>query len=137
MENLVFIIDDDQVYLDFMKSHFAQMKQYQLEVYRGGEEALAALEIKTPSLIILDHHLVDPTKDGIYFLKKIRKVKPSTPVIYITSNNTDAVKRDAIAGGARSVIVKSESFLVQLRTAIDGINSEKQGFLAKLLAKLK
>ena len=132
MDKLVFIIDDDQVYLNFMKGHFNQMKEYQLEVFSGGDEAVEELKKKTPKFIIVDHHLSDPAKDGIYFLKIIRKVKPSIPLIYITSNATDAVKKDALKAGARSVIVKSESFLVQLRTTIDEINSPKKGFLSKL-----
>jgi DNA-binding response OmpR family regulator len=133
MEKLVFIIDDDQVYLDFMKSHFRQMKGYCVEAYPGGDAALKALESKDPFLIILDHHLSDPTKDGIYFLKKIRSMKPDVPSIYITSNASQSVKSKAIKNGAKSLIVKSESFLVQLRTAMDEIGIvKKRGILSKI-----
>lgn len=131
MDKLVFIIDDDQVYLNFMKGHFNQMKEYRLEVYSGGDEAVEELKSKTPNFIIVDHHLSDPNKDGVYFLKLIKKVKPSVPLIYITANATEMVKNEALKAGARNVIVKSESFLVQLRTTIDEINSQKQSIFSK------
>ncbi len=131
MDKLVFIIDDDQVYLNFMVNHFRQMKGYVVEIYPGGDEALKHLESKKPFMIILDHHLEDSKKDGIYFLKKIKKMKSTVPAIYITSSNSDEVRKEAIKSGAKSVIVKSESFLVQLRTAIDEINTPKRGLLSK------
>ena len=126
MDKLVFIIDDDKVYLDFMKGHFRKMAGYQVEAYPSGDEALVQLETKNPFLIILDHHLNDATKDGIYFLKKIRKIKSSVPTIYITSDDSAEVKKMALKNGAKNLILKSESFLVQLRTAIDDIITPKK-----------
>ena len=126
MDKLVFIIDDDKVYLDFMKGHFRKMAGYQVEIYPSGDEALVQLVNKNPFLIILDHQLADPAKDGIYFLKKIRKMKPSVSTIYITSDDSAEVKKMALKNGAKNLILKSESFLVQLRTAIDDIITPKK-----------
>jgi CheY-like chemotaxis protein len=135
MDKLVFIIDDDSVYLNFMKGHFRQMSGYQVETYPEGEDALKQLESKSPSLIILDHNLSNPEKDGIYFLKKIKKLKPPIPTIYITGNSSSSVKQEALKAGAEAIIVKSDSFLVQLRTAIDQINAPKKSFLSKIFGK--
>jgi CheY-like chemotaxis protein len=133
MEKLVFIIDDDQVYLNFMKSHFRQMQGYVVETYPEGEDALQQLQSKNPSLIILDHNLSNAEKDGIYYLKKIKKLKPSVPTVYITASNEASLKQQAIKAGAASFITKSDAFLVQLRTALDEINSpKKKGLLGRL-----
>ena len=132
MDKLVFIIDDDQVYLNFMKGHFRQMGGYQVEVYAKGDLALKELETRIPFMIILDHNLADVEKDGIYFLKKIRKMNSNVPILYITSDSTEEVRGLASKYGARSLIVKSESFLVQLRTAIDEISAPKKGLFAKI-----
>jgi DNA-binding NtrC family response regulator len=132
MDKLIFIIDDDQVYLNFMKGHFRQMKDYTVEVHSNGDEAIKSLEAKNPFMIILDHNLSDPTKDGLYYLKKIKKIKPSVPTIYITSDSSAALKKEAAKQGAETLIVKSDSFLVQLRTAIDEISApKKKGILSK------
>lgn len=133
MEKLVFIIDDDEVYLNFMKNHFRQMSGYRVETFPEGEVAVQQLANKNPDLIILDHNLNHGAKDGIYFLKKIKKAKSAVPIIYITANNTTEVKRDALKAGAETLIIKGDAFLVQLRTAIDDINNpKKKGFFSKL-----
>lgn len=133
MEKLIFIIDDDQVYLNFMKGHFKQMNGYKVEIYSNGEEAISQLATKNPFMIILDHNLTDPSKPGLFFLKQIKKLKPKIPTLYITSDSSDNVKNDAIKNGAKNLIVKSDSFLVQLRTAIDDISApKKKGLLSKI-----
>jgi two-component system nitrogen regulation response regulator NtrX len=135
MEKLVFIIDDDQVYLNFMKSHFRKMEGYQVEVYPNGDEALAQLEKKNPFMLILDHNLNDPERNGLYYLKKIKKAKSALPILYITSDNSSSLKKEVLASGASTHIVKGDAFLVQLRTAIDEINAPKRGFLSKIFGK--
>jgi len=133
MDKLVFIIDDDQVYLSFMKGHFNKMIGYQVETYTEGNEAIKQLSHKNPFLIILDHHLTDPNRDGIFYLRKIKRMKSSVPIIYITSDNSDSIKNEAIKHGVNTVIIKSESFLVQLRTAMDDLKSSpKKGIFSKL-----
>jgi hypothetical protein len=60
-------------------------------------------------------------------------MKPSVPSLYITSDSSTSVKKEALKYGAKSLIVKSDAFLVQLRTAIDEINSpKKKGLLSKI-----
>ncbi len=133
MNRLVFIIDDDPVYLEFMKGHFNKMGDYQVDVFPLGDDALTQLEKRNPYMIILDHQLLDAVKDGIYYLRKIKKIKPTVPIVYITVNKTEAVKHLALKNGAKCVIIKSESFLVQLRTAIDEIdNPPKKGIFSRL-----
>lgn len=135
MEKLVFIIDDDQVYLNFMKSHFSKMEGYRVEVYANGDDALVQLEKKNPFMLILDHNLNDPERNGLFYLKKIKKAKSSLPVLYITSDNSSSLKKEVLSSGASTLIVKGDAFLVQLRTAIDEINAPKKGFLSKIFGK--
>ena len=133
MEKLVFIIDDDEVYLNFMKGHFRQMSGYVVETYPNADAALTQLTSKDPYLIILDHNLNHGEKDGIYYLKKIKKSKPAIPVVYITSNTGSDINKNAMKAGAETVIIKSDVFLIQLRTALDEINTpKKKGLFSKL-----
>jgi DNA-binding response OmpR family regulator len=132
MEKLVFIIDDDQVYLNFMKNHFRQMEGYSVETFPDGETALQQLSTKNPVLIILDHNLNGTEKDGLYYLKRIRRVKPGVPMVYITASTDARVKQQSLKAGAAAHIIKSDAFLVQLRTALDEISAAKKGFFAKL-----
>src|SRR5258706_12720037 len=134
MEKLVFIIDDDPVYLKFMQGHFNRMEGLATEVYATGEEALANLSTKKPFLIILDHHLKEPAKDWLFYLKKIRKKNSKIPIIYITADTTPSLWELVEKSKVQGFIYKNETFLVYLRTALDEIIQipEKKNFLRKI-----
>jgi DNA-binding response OmpR family regulator len=94
MKKLVFIIDDDPIYLNFMKGHFKQMAEYETQVFLSGKDAIKALDETKPYLIILDHlFLNDPDNTGLEYLKEIRKKTSKIPVIYITSINEEILKK--------------------------------------------
>lgn len=133
MDKLVFLIDDDPIYLKTMQNHFRLLGGFQTEAYTNGDEALVNIS-KDPFLIILDHHLQDPNKNGIYFLKEIRKKKPKTPVLYMTSDNNPEIVEKVNASGGNKLIVKDSAFLVYLRTALDEIlqKNEKKSFFKRL-----
>jgi DNA-binding NtrC family response regulator len=134
MEKLVYIIDDDPVYLKFMKEHFKLLGGYRTEVFEHGDEALEKIKTSKPYVIILDNHLKEPNKSGVFYLKKIIKTKPLVPVIYITADTDVELKKQVEKIGVHSYIIKNQSFLVYLRTALDEIGGgkSKKGFLRKL-----
>ncbi|MDZ7648273.1 MAG: response regulator [Cytophagales bacterium] len=138
MKKLVFIIDDDPVYLKFMNGHFRQMDEYQTQVYQTGGEAIKALDQHQPYLIILDHiFLNDPDQTGLEYLKAIRKKNSKVPVIYITAVDEEILRTETKKLKATSYILKDDAFLVHLRTALDKLNSkpESKSLFKKLLRK--
>ena len=141
MEKIIFIIDDDKVYLTVMMNHFKQMGGYNVHAYDEGDKALEKLGETNPFLIILDHHLTDSAKDGLYYLRKIKKIKPKVPTLYITGDNSASLKGEVEREGAKSLIVKGPGYLVKIRTAIDEIiaaNEKKsKGILTRLFRKKK
>jgi len=133
MEKLVFIIDDDPVYLKFMKEHFKQLGGFKTEIFIQGDEAIKKLSEQKPYMIILDNHLEEPNKSGIHYLKIISKVKPRIPVVYITGDTDPDLKKTVMKMGVESYIIKDSAFLVYLRTALDDIaNPPKKGLLKKI-----
>jgi response regulator of citrate/malate metabolism len=136
MKKLVFIIDDDPVYLKFMKGHFNQMDEFETQVFQTGTDALAILPNTNPYLIILDHLFINDPKTGLEYLKEIRKVNSKVPVIYITATNDEEVRSKASRLKVNHYILKDDGFLVHLRTALDHLKNqpEKKGFL-KLFKK--
>ncbi|MCU0357038.1 MAG: response regulator [Cyclobacteriaceae bacterium] len=134
MDKLLYIIDDDPVYLKFMTEHFKRMGGYETRVFEHGDEALEKINEQKPSLIILDNHLQEPNKSGVFYLKHIIKIKPRIPVIYITADTDEELKRQVKHIGVDSYIIKDQSFLVHLRTALDEINNQnaRKGFFKRL-----
>lgn len=138
MKKLVFIIDDDPIYLNFMKGHFKQMAEYETQVFLSGKEAIKALDDTKPYLIILDHlFLNDPDNTGLEYLKEIRKKTSKIPVIYITSINEQVLKKAAAKFKVIDYIVKDDAFLIHLRTAMDKliVQPKKKGLLKKIFSK--
>jgi len=134
MDKFVYIIDDDPVYLKFMKEHFKLLGGFQTEVFENGDEALVKIKEQKPYLIILDNHLKEPNKSGVYYLKNINKIRPRIPVIYITADTDPELKKEVQKIGVNSYIIKNQSFLVYLRTSLDEIKEResKPGFFKKL-----
>ncbi|MBX2895158.1 MAG: response regulator [Cyclobacteriaceae bacterium] len=136
MKKLVFIIDDDPVYLHFMKGHFKQMPEFETQVFQSGPEGIAALETTRPYLIILDHLFTNaPDKTGLDYLKEIRKKQSGVPVIYITGLNDEGLKAQTKKLKVTDHILKNDAFLVHLRTAMDKLNQPPKGILSKLFKK--
>ena len=133
MEKLVFIIDDDPVYLKFMQGHFSFLDGFTTEIFPNGDAALTRLATRKPFLIILDNHLSDPAKDGFFYLKEIRKRDSGIPVIYITVDTEPGLKEKVEKYGVQGFIYKNEAFLVYLRTALDDlIKKSKKSFIKKI-----
>jgi DNA-binding NarL/FixJ family response regulator len=138
MKKLVFIIDDDPVYLNFMKGHFKQMAEYETQVFLSGNEAIKALDDTKPYLIILDHlFLNDADNTGLEYLKEIRKKASRIPVIYITSINEQILRKQTAKMKVIDYILKDDAFLIHLRTAMDKLieQPKKKGILKKLFSK--
>jgi DNA-binding NarL/FixJ family response regulator len=133
MEKLVYIIDDDPVYLKFMKEHFKLLGGYNTEIFLFGDEGLKRIKEQPPYLVILDNHLQEPNKSGIFYLQQISRIRPRIPVIYITADTDPELKKQVTKMGVNSYILKDEAFLVYLRTSLDKLaEPPKGGFLKKL-----
>jgi DNA-binding NtrC family response regulator len=136
MEKLVFVIDDDQIYLRLMKSHLRQLNEFVVETYADGNEAIKKLEWKDPYLIILDHNLANNEEDGLFFLKAIKKLKPDVPIFYMTGDRSLTLQKEAVNSGAQKFIYKDPTSLKLLSEAMDELtNPKKESFYAKLLKK--
>jgi len=71
-----------------------------------GKDALTKLDGRKINLIISDVNM--PNMDGITFVKEM-KTKPAykfTPVIMLTTEGSEAMKRDGQAAGAKAWVVK-------------------------------
>ncbi len=133
MDKFVYIIDDDPVYLKFMKEHFKQLGGFQTEIFLNGDEGIVKINEQKPYMVILDNHLEEPNKSGIYYLKLISKIRPRIPVIYITADTDPELRKTVTKMGVSSYILKDDAFLVYLRTALDDLaNPPKKGLLKKI-----
>lgn len=111
-----YVVDDDAVHLGMMAFMLRRMGFNDVEAFPDAEAALAALEDKTPDVIISDWNMAP--LDGLEFLTMVR-ARPewrNIPFVMVTANTSEHYWRDAIAAGVTEFLFKPMKF-AQLKDA--------------------
>jgi DNA-binding response OmpR family regulator len=103
---LALIIEDDAD-LAIIFSEALKAVQYETEIIRDGNAALARLAVTTPNLVVLDLHL--PYVAGTDILRQIRSDDRLTGTFVIVAT-VDARMAEALHEEADLVLVKPVSF---------------------------
>jgi DNA-binding response OmpR family regulator len=133
MKKLVFIVEDNPVQQKILKVHFEEtLGDYEVRTFLNPDEMFEHLK-ERPFAVVLDHFFNDKKdKNGLDYLRQLRKKYKSIPVIYYTSLDDEKIKAEVLESGAEEFIVKNSASLVRLRTALDNLNARKKGLLSKL-----
>ena len=97
------IVDDEERYAAMLAKRLA-LRGLNCEVCFDGGGAIAALEHKTYSMVLLDLRL--PDIYGIDVLVQIKKKHPQTAVIILTGHGTERDRERCMAQGARAFMHK-------------------------------
>jgi CheY-like chemotaxis protein len=99
----VLVVDDDAEVRETMQD-ILELEGYDVTLASSGEEALAAFEIDSFPVVLLDIRL--PGIDGIETLERIKALNGDTRVIMITGLENPDVAPDAMTKGAEAVFRK-------------------------------
>ncbi|OGF68551.1 hypothetical protein A3H65_01390 [Candidatus Giovannonibacteria bacterium RIFCSPLOWO2_02_FULL_45_14] len=105
----ILLVDDDEFLLDMYSLKFRE-SGFQIELARGGEEALKLLRGGLePDVILLD--IVMPVIDGFEFLKVIAKenLKKKATIIILSNLGQKEDIDKGLALGASDYIIKANS----------------------------
>ena len=97
------IVDDEKPARDELAYLLGQHSDIEVAEAYGADEALAAIAVSRPDLVLLDIHL--PKVDGVDVLKMIRS-DGDVPVIMVTALADDVDKLLALRMGADDYVVK-------------------------------
>jgi two-component system chemotaxis response regulator CheY len=105
MTKLALAVDDSRTIREMVSFTLKNIGFEVLEA-ENGEEGLALLKNNTPNLIISDVNM--PKMDGFTFVKALRELPQLklTPVLMLTTENTDDKKAVGREAGATGWIVK-------------------------------
>lgn len=95
----------------------------------NSEEALKAMDLRKPNLVILDIWLQNSAMDGMKILQHIRKEFPDTPVIMISGHGNIETAVAAIKIGAYDFIekpFKSDRLIIQVQHALDAARLRRE-----------
>jgi len=102
---IVFLVEDDPDIRNFV-AFLLEREGYELRFAADGEQALAALELPPPDLVILD--LMIPFRSGYEVLAAYRKNESwsQVPVLMLTSRNREQDIARALSEGANDYLTK-------------------------------
>ncbi|MDH3254946.1 MAG: response regulator [Acidobacteriota bacterium] len=97
---------------------------YSCQVVTGGREALAALEMSPPDIVVTD--LVMPEVDGLKLVEVTTERYPTVPVILVTAYGSGEVAVRALKKGAASYIPKRRLVAVLVSTVEDVLSVSRE-----------
>jgi len=122
-KTLLFLVDDDALYLKTLEVNFAYNSDYSIKTFATGELCLENIS-QNPDVIILDYFLnsIDINAiNGIETLDKIKSANPLIPVIMLSSQDKIEVAVNCMKHNAFDYIVKSETAFIRLQKVITHI----------------
>jgi DNA-binding NtrC family response regulator len=120
---LLFLVDDDALFLKSLEIEFAENTESIIKTFSTGELCLENIS-QNPDVIILDYHLDCVDKDsinGLETLDRIKKANQAIPVIMLSSQDKIEVAVNCMKHQAFDYIVKSETAIIRLQKAITTI----------------
>jgi CheY-like chemotaxis protein len=114
----ILIAEDDPVLRDLYIRKFDK-KKFHIRTAENGEETLAQIAEKEPSVLLLDINM--PVMDGVEVLKKIPKAKRAFPVIILTNHEEQLMRDQMKELGVEGYFVKKDMTLQSLLEMADGL----------------
>jgi len=135
----VLIVDDHAVFTDALATILKTEPDMDV-VGKGAtvQEAIKSARALQPDVVLLDVHM--PDGSGIEAAATIKKERPQTQVVILTSDEEESVLRSAVQAGITGYLSKHESAaqVVQaVRSAAQGEALIAPYMLARLLAGMK
>lgn len=135
----VLLVDDHAVFCDALSAILKLEPDIEV-VGRGGSvrEAVEAARSLRPDVVLLDVHM--PDGSGVEATARIKRERPQTQVVILTSDEEEAVLRSAVEAGVTGYLSKQESapqVLQAVRSAARGEALIAPYMLARLLDGLK
>jgi two-component system nitrogen regulation response regulator NtrX len=124
----ILIIDDEQD-IRLLIQGILEDEGFKTRQAANSTEALAAVELKIPDLIILDIWLQDSDKDGLEILTNVKEGNPHLPVLMISGHGTIETAVSAIKQGAYDFIEKpfqSDRLLLMISRALETASLKKE-----------
>jgi len=116
-ETLVYLVDDDPVFLTLIQSDFSSMPKVKTRAFSTGESCLKQMHLN-PAMVVLDYELAsdDPNMmNGVQVLRKIKETNPETEVVMLSGWDDVTIAVASMKFGAYDYVVKNESALINIK----------------------
>ena len=114
----VLLVDDEKEFADSLAERLA-LRKLQTKVVYDGEQALEAVKVEQPDVMILDLRM--PGMDGLEVLRKVKKSQPDIDVVILTGHGADRDEEAALRLGATAFLKKP----IDLDQLIGAVHKER------------
>jgi signal transduction histidine kinase len=126
----VLLIEDNQGDADLVRLRLVEGKSdVHVNCVPRLSDALACLDLETPSLVLLDLNL--PDSHGAETFRRIMQKAPNVPVVILSGQDDEALAINAVHQGVQDYLVKGDITSKQLERALR-YAVERQGLLRSL-----
>ncbi|TSA30402.1 MAG: response regulator [Bacteroidetes bacterium] len=103
---LIFIVDKNPIHSSLLKYHLTIQRFSNVQLYHSAEECLYRLRKHVvPQYLIADYDLAD--QNGFDFLRMVKKLSPSTEVLFFSTLDDPILAVQLIDSGATDYIMKT------------------------------
>lgn len=115
----IFLIEDDEIYAEFVKKALGQNSEYQIKTFVTAEDALKAVNGQFPDVLIIDYKL--PGMSGIDLYEKIKgQIGDKNKVIMLSALDDGNMVLSFIQRGVRDYVIKDENVIESLEAILGG-----------------
>lgn len=132
------LVEDD----DVIRENYQEIltdEGFQVQAYASRREALTALKLDLPDLVLLDISLNEEREGGFRLCSELREMSPQLPIIFLTSHSNEVDRISGMRLGADDYLTKDitiDYLLVRiealfrrietLKTASDAVNQQSE-----------
>ncbi len=121
--NLVFIVDDDQIYSSMAANRLSNIENLEIKTYHTGESMLNDISV-TPDLIVLDYNLNSNeinAMDGKSVMQTLLDKGLKIPIILLSGQKDISTAVDLLKFNASDYISKGNNDLNRLQSSVEKI----------------
>ena len=129
----ILIADDHDVVREGVRMLLQSQKHWRIcDEAVNGREAVEKAKQHRPDVVVLDFSM--PELNGVEAARQIRKALPRTEVLILTMHDSEQLAREALAAGARGLLVKTD-VRRHLVAAVEAL-AEHKPFFASAVSSL-
>jgi DNA-binding NtrC family response regulator len=119
----ILVVDDQRSARRVLRQVLGALEDVEIIEAGNVNDAMAAVELSTPDLLLLDIRLADDPRDrgGLEVLKMVRASGRTTPAVIVTSSTELAEIREAMRHGAQDYVLKDELSPEMLLPIVEGL----------------
>ncbi len=120
----IFLIEDDDIYAEFIKRSLMQDNAYKMVMFPSAEDCLSALKSgQLPDAFITDYRL--PGKSGIDMYDDVKKnLKADQKFIMMSAIDDGNLVLSFIKKGVRDYVIKDDTIIDSLKSILEGKEDE-------------